>query len=94
LFEAAGCGTAIISDQWEGLQTFFTAGKEILLPQSCQDVVSYLAEMDEQEIRQIGRNAQQRVMAKHSSERRAIQFEQQVNRVTSGRREVLAEPAV
>jgi len=94
LFEAAGCGTAIISDQWEGLKTFFAPGKEILLPESCEDVVTYLTEMDEQEIRQIGRNAKQRVMAEHSSQRRAIQFEQQVNRVTSGRPEVLAEPAV
>ena len=27
LFEAAACGTAIVSDDWEGLDTFFTPGR-------------------------------------------------------------------
>jgi spore maturation protein CgeB len=31
LFEAAACGCAILSDQWEGLDAFFAPGREILV---------------------------------------------------------------
>lgn len=79
LFEAAGCGAAIVSDRWPGLETFFTPGEEILLPESAAEVVEYLEELDSEQVRRIGRNAQQRVLAEHSSERRAHEFEQYVS---------------
>jgi spore maturation protein CgeB len=78
LFEAAACGTAIVSDNWPGLDSFLKPGKEILLPRSVNDVVSFVRDMSEDEIRRIGRNAQERVLAEHTSEQRAIEFEQQV----------------
>ena len=76
LFEAAGCGATIISDSWPGLETFFVPQEEILLPRSAEDIVRYLSEMDEQGAREIGRRARQRVLAQHSAENRAIQFEE------------------
>jgi spore maturation protein CgeB len=79
LFEAAACGSTIVSDNWEGLDTFLRPGEEILLPRSSEDVVRYLLEMDETEIRRIGRNAQQRVLAEHTSEHRAEEFERYVD---------------
>ena len=75
LFEAAGCGATIISDRWPGLETILYPGEEILLADSCQEVVRFLDEMDEGEIRRIGRNAQERVLAEHSSDRRAGELE-------------------
>ncbi len=78
LFEAAACGTAIVSDNWPGLDTFLEPGKEILLPRSIADVVSYIRDMDEAEIRLIGRSAQERVLAEHTSEQRALEFEKQI----------------
>jgi spore maturation protein CgeB len=75
LFEAAGCGACIISDRWRGIETFFAPGEEILLANSAEEVVDCLTVMEENEMRRIGRKAQQRVLAEHSSERRAIQFE-------------------
>jgi spore maturation protein CgeB len=84
LFEAAGCGAAIISDRWTGMDAFFTPGEEILLTASSEGVIRFVDGMDDAEIRRIGRNAQQRVLTEHSSERRAIQFEQYVaSRVSS-----------
>src|SRR5438270_10736383 len=32
LFEAAACAAPIVSDNWPGLENFFTPGREILLP--------------------------------------------------------------
>ncbi len=76
LFEAAGCGATIISDSWEGLETFFVPQQEILLPGSAEDVLSYLDNLGEAESRAIGRRAQERVLAEHSAQKRAIQFEE------------------
>jgi spore maturation protein CgeB len=74
LFEAAACGAAIVSDNWPGLETFFTPGREILLPVDGQDVIGYLG-LDDSELRRIGDAARQRVLAEHTSEVRAREFE-------------------
>lgn len=76
VFEAAGCGSTIISDTWPGLDTFFKPGEEILLAESSADVISYLRIMAKDDVKKIGRRAQERVLAEHSAERRAIQFEE------------------
>jgi spore maturation protein CgeB len=76
LFEAAGCGAAIISDPWGGIDTFFAPGGEILLAESSTEVLSYLANLTAEETRIIGRRAQERVLTEHSAEKRALQFEE------------------
>ncbi|MGH9514683.1 MAG: CgeB family protein [Terriglobales bacterium] len=87
IFEAAGCGTAIISDAWPGLESFFKLNEEILLASSAHDVISFL-EMDQQQAMKIGRRAQERVLAEHSAARRALEFEQIV-----GSKAPLGQPA-
>jgi spore maturation protein CgeB len=78
IFEAAGCGSAIISDVWPGLETFFTPGEEILLARSSSDVTHYLSDITRDEARKVGLSAQERVLADHSSKKRAVQFEQMI----------------
>lgn len=78
IFEAAGCGSAIICDAWPGLETFFTPGEEILLAQSSSDVIRYLSDINLDEARKLGLRAQERVLAEHSSKRRAVQFEEMI----------------
>jgi len=78
LFEAAACAAAIVSDNWPGLDSFFVPGREILLPVSGEDVLRYISEYDTAELRQIGLAAQSRVLAKHTSDARAQEFEQAV----------------
>jgi spore maturation protein CgeB len=85
LFEAAGCGAAIISDPWPGLDDFFSPGEEILLARSSSDVISLLKDMGESEARKIGMRAQERVLAEHSARQRAIQFEDIVGAKTLSR---------
>ena len=75
LFEAAACGAAIVSDRWPGLELFLEPEKEILLPSSAEDMVSYLTEMTEEESRTIGWAAQERVLSEHTAGHRAAQFE-------------------
>jgi len=86
LFEAAACGAAIVSDNWPGLDTFFIPGREILLPASAKEMLRYLREFDECELRAIGAAAQQRVLAAHTSQHRAIEFEREVEVARCGGR--------
>lgn len=78
LFEAAACGTPVISDSWAGLETFFKPGEEILVAEEASDVHRYLEELDESTRRAIGERARQRVLAEHTAEHRARQIERQV----------------
>ena len=78
LFEAAACAATIVSDNWPGLDTFFTPGEEIVLPVTSDDVVRLLREMNEEERQRIGGSAQARVLAEHTSEKRAEEFERAI----------------
>lgn len=75
LFEAAACGAAMISDRWEGLDHFFTPGREILLPESTGDVVEILRSTHPDDRRAIGHAARERILAAHTAEHRAEQLE-------------------
>ena len=75
LFEAAACAAAIVSDNWPGLNDFFCTSEEILLPSSGEDVAHYLHGLNDDERKRIGRAAQARVLAEHTSDKRAEQFE-------------------
>jgi len=78
LFEAAGYGAAIVSDYWPGLETFLKPGEEILIANQAADVVAYIEQMDDNALRRIGLNAQERVLQEHSSSTRAIEFEKYI----------------
>lgn len=85
LFEAAACGTPIVSDYWAGLETFFTPGKEILVASTSTDVVSYLSEITELQRRQIGERARAKVLARHTSDHRARELETHVAEVLAAK---------
>jgi spore maturation protein CgeB len=75
LFEAAACGVPAISDWWEGLDTIFTPGDEILIAQTSEDTVRYLSYITEEQRLEIGSNARRRVLEKHTGEQRARELE-------------------
>jgi spore maturation protein CgeB len=75
LFEAAACGTPIISDYWEDLESFFAPDEEILFARSSEEVLDYLRGIGEHERLRIGDNARRRILSDHSAEHRAIELE-------------------
>lgn len=91
LFEAAACTATIVSDNWPGLQDFFTIGRELLVPTGADDVVRYISDYDPSELRRIGRAARERVLASHTSEVRAREFEQAVEIANKKPARALAE---
>jgi spore maturation protein CgeB len=82
IFEAAACGTPIISDYWQGLETFFELDREILTATSTQDVLTYLNNISPEDRRALGERARRRVLASHTSEHRALELESYVAEVT------------
>lgn len=84
LFEAAACGTPILSDDWEGLDAFFTPGREILVAKTTEDAVRAL-DLDPEELERIARNARERVLSEHTSARRARDFEAAIEGIRADR---------
>ena len=75
IFEAAACGTPIISDYWESLESFFQPDEEILFARSAEEVLDYLRGIGEDERLRIGDNARRKVLGEHSAEHRAFELE-------------------
>jgi spore maturation protein CgeB len=73
LFEAAACGTPVVSDSWDGLDQFFELGREILVASSGNDVVNAI-QLGREELRRIGKAARERVMSAHTAEHRSREF--------------------
>lgn len=74
LFEAASCGTAILSDAWPGLEEFFAPGEEILIVRSTSDVEDAL-ELSDVELGRVAQAALERVLSRHTSAHRARELE-------------------
>jgi spore maturation protein CgeB len=75
LFEAAACATPVISDDWEGIDTFFTPGQEILISRTWMDTLTHLRELSEARRRAIGERARARMLAEHTAAHRAETLE-------------------
>jgi spore maturation protein CgeB len=73
LFEAAACGAAILSDEWDGLVEFFVPGSEILIVSSTEDVLAAL-DLSDRELARIGAAARERALSDHSADRRAAEL--------------------
>jgi len=93
LFEAAACGTPIISDEWPGLETFFTPGEEILVAACSADVIAILSNMSSETRKSIGAAARRRLLRSHTPEHRAKDLEQYYGEVVD-HEQVLAKAGV
>jgi spore maturation protein CgeB len=85
LFEAAACGTPIISDWWDGLEAFFVPGKEILIARSARDTAEYLHDLPEDERSAVGARARATVLARHTAAHRAQELEEYARQAQSAR---------
>jgi spore maturation protein CgeB len=76
IFEAAGAAACLITDAWEGIETFLTPGREVLVAHDADEVVQHLESLDHQRAKEIGDAALRRVLAEHTYRHRALQFEE------------------
>jgi spore maturation protein CgeB len=84
LFEAASCGSPIISDVWEGLDELFAPGREILFARNTEDVIGALALQPAIGLA-IGAAARRRVLAAHTPHHRAATLEGALRRALARR---------
>jgi spore maturation protein CgeB len=74
LFEAAACGTPILSDTWEGLDAFFEPGREILLARNTGEALEAL-DATPADLARIAHAARERTLAEHTAACRARELE-------------------
>ena len=78
LFEAAACGTPIISDLWEGLSDIFEPGREVLVSRSAEETMDYLLYLPERERVTLGIRARERVLRSHTTVHRAAELQKYI----------------
>ena len=85
LFEAAACGTPVISDPWPGLEDLFLPQEEILIARSGHEVLDWLRNVPDDLRRQLGEAARKRFLAEHTPEHRAESLHRYFQRVAPRR---------
>jgi spore maturation protein CgeB len=75
LFEAAACGTPVISDVWAGIEDFFVPGREILLARTDEEALAYVRDTPDEVRRRIGEAARARVLRDHTAAHRVRELE-------------------
>jgi spore maturation protein CgeB len=93
LFEAAACGTPVISDRWPGIETIFEPGSEILLVSDAREVSQILRDIPEERRLAIADKARRRILADHTPDHRARQLEAYYLEAAGRRRRNLLQPA-
>ncbi len=74
VFEAAGAGACLVTDRWEGVETFLTPDREVLVASSAEQVASLVGSVTAEESRAIGERACRRMLAEHSYRHRGEQL--------------------
>jgi spore maturation protein CgeB len=74
LFEAAACGTPVISDIWNGIDTVLRPGQEIVLAQDSEAVLSALHSPAAEMRDRMAQAARARILAEHTAEHRAAEL--------------------
>src|SRR5690606_32272483 len=76
VFEAAGAGACLITDSWDGIETFLEPEREVLVAADGEQVVEHLQRLTPQRAEQIGQAARRRVLREHTYAIRAKQLDE------------------
>ena len=75
VFEAAGAGACLITDEWEGIELFLEPDREVIVARSGAEVAERLARLTRRAASEMGKAALERVLAEHTYDHRAAQVE-------------------
>jgi len=85
VFEAAGAGGCLITDEWEGIDLFLEPGSEVLVARDGDAVAELLEQLTPVRAAAIGRAARRRLLSEHTYAHRAAQVEAVLGAVPSAR---------
>jgi spore maturation protein CgeB len=88
-FEAAACGTPLMTDGWEGLDSFFDPQYDLRVVTSAEDVEAALTTPDS-DLLSMAARARQRTLDEHTGQVRAGQLIQYLEEAFSAKREAFA----
>jgi spore maturation protein CgeB len=74
VFEAAGAGACLITDEWDGIELFLEPDREILVAADSAAVAGHIDGLSLERARAIGERGRARVLAHHTYRQRAVQF--------------------
>jgi spore maturation protein CgeB len=92
LFEAAACGTPVISDRWPGLDDFFRDGYEILVADSSDRVVEMLRDTGPARAEAIAARARATVLRRDTGLARARELEDHLRVLAAPTAQMAAAP--
>lgn len=75
VFEAAGAGACLITDEWKGIELFLEPGREVLVAGDGLSVAGHLESLTAERGCAIGGAARRRVLAEHTYAHRAAEVE-------------------
>jgi spore maturation protein CgeB len=85
LFEAAACGTPVVSDVWPGIESIFEPEREILLARTAREALEHVRDVDDERRARIGEAARRRVLAEHTAAHRAEALERYARELLDAR---------
>jgi spore maturation protein CgeB len=75
VFEAAGAGACLITDEWVGIELFLEPGSEVLVASDGEAVAEHLRSLTSDRARAIGNAAYRRIIGEHTYGHRVVQLE-------------------
>ena len=75
MFEAAGAGACLITDDWQGIEEFLLPGVEVLVARNGEEVATHVQHLTPELAEPIGAAARERVLRDHTYAQRAEQVE-------------------
>ncbi len=74
IFEAAACGTPVLTDRWDGIEYFFTPGSEILVADRTEDAIAAIG-LTSEHLAKLGARARERAFDQHTAAHRVSELE-------------------
>ena len=84
VFEAAGAGACLVTDDFPGVEEFFEPDREILVARDGEEVREVLSGLTAEKARSIGQAALRRALFAHTYARRARRLHELLNSATRG----------
>jgi len=84
VFEAAGAGACLITDEWIGIELFLDPGSEVLVASDGAAVAEHLRSLTPERARAIGSAAYRHILGEHTYAHRVVQLERLLAVVPTG----------
>jgi spore maturation protein CgeB len=79
VFEAAGAGACLITDEWIGIEKFLEPDREVLVAKDGEEVARYVRDLTPEAARRIGEASLKRVLSEHTYAHRVEELESVLN---------------